>query len=126
MPARSCLALVALAVAAAPALADEELFYLLSPQSLSCIRDHAADYAPTDGKTRFITVADCGTGATGGGSLLDQVVNSAPDISEGDESGTDAVVALSAEDFDCLAKLSIPAGADLVAFYPEECNVEPR
>lgn len=135
MPARSplvpaALAALALGLGAVPVRADEALFYLLSPQSLGCLKDHAADYAPAEGRTSFITVAECGTGKAAGGSLLDQVVNSAPDISApdipADEEGPDAVVALSAEDFACLADLTIPEGAELVAFFPEDCNVEPR
>lgn len=129
LPSLACLA-VALGLGAAPATADEDLFYLLSAQSLGCLKDHAADYAPEGGRTSFITVADCGTAKAGGGSLLDQVMNSAPDISAPDvpigEEGPDAIVALTAADFACLATLAIPAGADLVAFYPEDCNVEPR
>ena len=129
-PSLACSALL-LCLGTAPLQAEDDLFYLLAPQDLVCLKDHAAEYAPIGGATSFITVAECGTGTAAGGSLLDQVLNSAPDISAsessaGDETTSDAIVALSAADFDCLAKLAIPAEAKLVAFYPEDCNVEPR
>lgn len=126
-PPRACLALM-LCLCAAAAQADDDLFYLLAPEDLGCLRDHAAEYAPQGSATSFITVADCGTGTASSGSLLDQVLNSAPDIStsDGSDTASDAIVALSAADFDCLATLEIPSETSFVAFYPEECNVEPR
>jgi hypothetical protein len=120
---------VALCIGSAPIHADssnDELYYLLSTDDLSCLQDHATDYTAEGGKVNFITVADCHSGQQGNGSLLDQVLNSAPDIRIDDEISKDTVVALSGVDFICLAQLTIPAEAELVAFYPENCNVEAR
>lgn len=118
-------ALAGLALSA-QARADEPIYFLLKAQDLSCLKDHAADYAPEGDDTSFITVADCGSENAGGGGLLDQVLNSAPDIDIVEGDGADPVVALSAEDFACLQRLDIPTEEGLLAFFPEACNVEPR
>ncbi|WP_223633304.1 hypothetical protein [Rhodobacter sp. TJ_12] len=129
-PALGCvLTLAVLGLAAPrPVAADEALYYLLSAQDIGCLQAHAEEYAPKGGQTRFITLAECGGAQATGGSLLDQVLNSAPDITASDASAEapDTVVALTAADFDCLARLELPQEAALVAFYPESCDVEPR
>ena len=122
-PALACLALVAMPARLA---ADEPVFFLLTAQNLSCLKSHAQDYAPQGDETSFITVADCGSEGAGTGSLLDQVLNSAPDMTIVAEDGPDPVVALTAEDFACLERLDIPEQEGLLAFFPEACNVEPR
>lgn len=132
MPSMRLFSLAALALVAAPLAtpAEEPLFFLLTGKDLSCLKAHAADYAPQGDKTSFITLADCGTAAAGSGSLLDQMLNSAPDIESPDIApgveGPDAVVALSAQDFACIARLDIPEDDTLLAFYPGTCNVEAR
>jgi hypothetical protein len=106
--------------------AEEPMFFLLSTKDLSCLKMHADDYETGDGATSFITVAECGKTPTSSGSLLEQVVNSAPDVTITEEDGPDKMVAFSEEDFACLARLLIPEQDAIVAFYPEACSVEFR
>ena len=115
-----------LAVPAAPAFAEEPLFYLLSGSSLECLKTNAAAYATGTDETVFITVADCGTARMGPLDLASQVVNSAPDIAIAADDGPDSVIALAQEDFTCLSSLDIPKAAPLVAYFPEDCGVEIR
>lgn len=117
----------ALFLAATPLLAEDDVFFLITGERLSCIQQNAGDYAPSaEDETVFIMVEDCGTDGAGEVSLLDQVVNSAPDISVDESGGPDAVVALSGNDFECLSSISFPNGDTLMAFYPGQCNVEIR
>ncbi|MGR3793690.1 hypothetical protein [Vannielia sp. SX4] len=124
---RPILALALALLAAAPATAqqDETFFFLLTAPQLTCLRDNAETYAPAEGQTAFVTLADCGQGSPS--PAPDAAQFSTPDISlfDGTEA-PDAVVALSAQDFACLAKLEIPQESGLLAFYPERCDVEPR
>ncbi|WP_172364700.1 hypothetical protein [Pseudogemmobacter hezensis] len=115
-----------LGLSSTPALTEEEWFFLLSGQSLTCLRDHAGDYAPKPGETLFIRVSDCGTANMKGQDFADMVVNSAPDIEVAEADSPDAVVAFLASDFECLASLPLPEDDTLVAYYPERCAVEAR
>ncbi|WP_162933020.1 hypothetical protein [Roseovarius sp. EL26] len=109
------------------ALAEDDSFFLMTGESLACVTSHRADYDIEDGNVAFIAVSEC-AGASGGGqvSILDQVLNSAPDVSVDETQGPDPVVALSKEDFECLTTLEIPENSDLYAFYPEGCRLEQR
>lgn len=122
----SCLAALSLAGSPVVVRAAEPIYFLLASSDLECLKSHADDYLPEGNQTSFITVADCGTGAGGTVNLLDQVLNSAPDIPVSPDDGPDAVIALSAKDFECLQGLEIPQGDTIVAFYPESCDVQLR
>lgn len=122
---RPLFALALLAASPASAQQAEPFFFLLTGPQLACLRDNAASYAPPEGQTAFVTLADCG--AKPAAAPADTAQFTTPDISLFDGAqAPDAVVALSAQDFACLAGLEIPEGAGLLAFYPERCNVEPR
>lgn len=118
--------LICLSLTAAPAGAQpaEPFFFLLTAPQLTCLRDNAEAYAPPEGQTAFVTLADCQRATA---PATDTAQFTTPDISlfAGSEA-PDTVVALSAQDFTCLAGLEIPEGTGLLAFYPERCNVEPR
>lgn len=115
-----------LGLAGGPASAGDGNFFLLSGKSLTCLRDHAAVYASPAGEAVFIRVEDCGSARAAPLDLMDQVMNSAPDIDMSAGDGPDAVVAFGPEDFACLSTLQLADTEGLLAYYPESCNVEPR
>lgn len=118
------LAMLGLMLAGGTAGAEAN-FYRLSGKALNCLRTHAGEYAPSPGEVAFITVDACGTDRAASHDLMDQVLNSAPDIEVQPDSGQDTMVALGAEDFTCLASLDIPDSEAVLAFYPESCDVRP-
>lgn len=107
--------------------ADEPVYFLMTGESFACLQQHQADYAP-DGAddTVFITVASCGEASATEVDLFDQVLNSAPNINIVDDGTPDPVVALTGADFRCLTALELPDDAKLIAFFPQDCNVEVR
>ncbi|QDC10830.1 hypothetical protein FHY55_17015 [Oceanicola sp. D3] len=120
----TCIALLAAAPASAVAQ-DEAFFFLVTSAQLACLQQNAEAYAPAEGQTAFVTLADCGEAPPA--APADTAQFTTPDISLFDAAeAPDAVVALSAQDFTCLAGLEIPQSAGLLAFYPERCDVQPR
>lgn len=118
---------VVLTFVTSPMVAEEPFYFLLTGERLSCLSRHAEDYArDLTEDTVFIAVDDCGKTNSGPISLLDQVINSAPDIDVSQDDQQDKIIALTRPDFSCLASLDIPNEATLVAFFPEKCSVEIR
>lgn len=107
-------------------LADDAFYFLLSSDTVLCLQENADVYAPANGEIAFIEAQNCGEADAASTSMSERVQNSAPEIVLSEEDGPDQIVAMASEDFACLISLDVPAGAPLLEFFPEECDLKVR
>jgi len=103
-------------------------FFLMSGGQIECLAQNADSYLAADEDTLFIKPSDCGSEKTGKVlSFMEMTMNAAPDIKiVEDQDIPDAIVVLTREDLNCIAKQPLPSVASLVAFYPDGCRVVVR
>lgn len=112
---------LALVLAAQFSAADEAPHYRLSSVDLACILDHLEIYRAM-GDPAFVVTSKCPPDSSD--SLLGMLTNEMPTatIEEGVE--LDEFLALTGEQMNCLADLTLPEGAEVVRYYPDDCRIE--
>ena len=114
---------VAIAViAVGHAHAQSSDYYRVTPESLSCVVQHAETYLAAARETVYINTDACPPSGTP--SILDQLRNESPDPTIVSGEALDRFLTLTRRQVECLATLELPGDAKVVRFFPSACKVE--